>query len=285
MRGFALLARRLLQTAGAHGRILLTAGVILAAARANATNTNDPLAQLLAATFKISGHESSATCFLLQPPATAGWSNGAAILITAAHALAEFPGAECRLVLRSSQGEGGWLRHEVSLPIRTGDQPRWVRLPDADVAALRWTVPAGVTCHPLPYERLARPADFTNGRVALGGDAWIFSFPAQLEANDAGLPVLRHGAVSSLPLAPLGKHGTFLVDFATFGGDSGAPVLLYDRGRPEVPALVAGVVLGLHRQTDKVTMPFEERTVHHPLGLAFAAHADVVRRTVDLLLK
>jgi len=45
------------------------------------------------------------------------------------------------------------------------------------------------------------------------------------------------------------------------------------------------LVLGLERETDKVSMPFEERTVHHPLGLAIVAHSDIIRQTVALLLK
>jgi hypothetical protein len=50
-------------------------------------------------------------------------------------------------------------------------------------------------------------------------------------------------------------------------------------------ALIVGLVLGMERQTDKVSMPFEERTVHYPVGLAIVAHSEIIRQTVELLLK
>ena len=245
----------------------------------------DPLSNLLAATFKITNKESSGTCFILEPPPAAGWSNGAVILLTAAHALEQAPGAECSIVMREKRADGSFVRKEVTLPIRSDDKPLWVKHPDEDVAAVKLRLPEGVSCQALRLDQFARSEDFTNGRIRLGNDTWIFCFPAQLEANDAGLPILRHGSIASLPLVPLSSHRTFLVDFNTFGGDSGAPVMVQQRGATQSQVLIAGLVLGMHRQTDKVSMPFEERTVHHPLGLSIVAHAEIIRQTVAAVLK
>ena len=44
-----------------------------------------------------------------------------------------------------------------------------------------------------------------------------------------------------------------------------------------------GVILGMHRQTDRATLPFEDRTMHTPLGLAIAAQAAFIRETIELV--
>jgi len=267
--------------------LLLAAGrgPFAAAAAEPPTLDSDPLSAVLAATCKLTSKEASGTCFLIEPPPAFGWSNRVVIVVTAAHALEQAPGDECRVVMREKRGDGGFSRKETSLPIRSNDQPLWTKHPDEDVAAIKLTLPAGVCCQALRLDQLGRAEDFTQGRIRLGSDAWIFCFPAQLEANDAGFPVLRHGSIASLPLIPLSSNRTFLVDFNTFGGDSGAPVMLGARGAPQPQVLILGLVLGMHRQTDKVSMPFEERTVHHPLGLSIVAHAEIIRQTVERIGK
>jgi hypothetical protein len=240
---------------------------------------------LLAATFKITNKESSGTCFLFEPPLAAGWSNGVVIVVTAAHGLEKATGSECRIVMREGRAESGFVRKEVPLTIRSGEAPLWTKHPDEDVAAIKLALPPGVSCQPLRLEQLARAEDFTKRKVRLGSDTWVFCFPAQLEANDAGFPVLRHGSIASLPLMPLSSNRTFLVDFNTFGGDSGAPVMMGERGAIHPQGLIVGLVLGMHRQTDKVSMPFEERTVHHPLGLSIVAHSEIIRQTLERVLR
>ena len=39
----------------------------------------------------------------------------------------------------------------------------------------------------------------------------------------------------------------------------------------------------MQRQTDRMSLPFEERTTHTPLGLAIVVPASVIRETIDLL--
>lgn len=249
-----------------------------------ATEPN-PLSGLLSATFRLYHQESSGTCFLVAPPKEAGWPRNALILVTAAHALQDFKDEECRVVMRE-KGSGDTLaRREVSMKVRSGDSPLWVQHPEADVAAIKLTLPDGITCQPVSLDRLARAQDFQSGAVSLGADAWVFAFPAKLEANAAGMPVLRHGVVASLPPSPLSTNFTFLVDASTFGGDSGAPLIIWDRSASSEPPLIAGVVTGMQRQTDTASMPFEERTVHHPLRLAIVVHSECVRQTIRRLLE
>jgi hypothetical protein len=258
---------------------------VIDSAAAQSSNPDiDPLAVLLNATFKFASKESAGSCFLIEPLGSSRLSNEV-VLVTAAHALEQAPGTDCRIVMRERHADGGFVRKEVPLTIRSGEKPLWVKHPDDDVAAIRLKLPSGIVCQPVRFDQLARATDFTNGKIRLGNPTWVFCFPAQLEANDAAFPVLRHGSIASLPLIPLSSNRTFLVDFNTFGGDSGAPVMLgiNETIRPQV--LIIGVVLGMHRQTDKVSMPFEERTVHHPLGLSIVAHSEIIRQTVEAVLK
>jgi hypothetical protein len=259
-------------------------GPFAAAAAERPGRDSDPLSALLAATFKITNKESSGTCFLIGPPPASGWSNGVVIVVTAAHALEQAPGTECRIVMRERRADSSFVRREVPLTIRSEEEPLWVKHPDEDVAAIKFTLPSGVSCQPIRLDQLARAEDFIKGKVRLGSDAWIFCFPAQLEANSAGFPVLRHGSIASLPLMPLSSNQTFLVDFNTFGGDSGAPVMQGQRGATQPQGLIVGLVTGMQRQTDKISTPFEERTTHHPLGLSIVVHSEIIRQTVERVL-
>ena len=271
-----------------HGRILAAFACLLllqgvsACAQPSALppKETDALALLLNATSRLSNKDSSGTCFLVAPPPGWGWPNRTVVLVTAAHAFEQATGPESLVVLREQHADGSLARREVTLPIRSGEQSLWTKHPDEDVAAIKLTLPPDVSSQPIRLDQIAPVEDLTNGCVRLGSGVWIFCHPAKLEANDAGLPVLRHGTVSSLPLLPLSSHTTFLVDFTTFGGDSGAPVMLGERGGPPSSVRVIGLVLGMHRQTDKVSLPFEERTVHYPLGLSIIAHAGIIRETI-----
>ena len=80
--------------------------------------------------------------------------------------------------------------------------------------------------------------------------------------------VVGFGGYASVP--------TMLVDIRSFGGDSGGPLFVLVDGKPHV----AGVLVGMQRQTDRTVSPFEERTVHTPLGLGIAVQADLVARVI-----
>src|SRR5262249_55559828 len=135
-------------------------------------------------------------------------------------------------------------------------------------------------------DQIADEAAFKAKQVRVGQDAWIPCFPARLESNPAGWPILRRGSIASHPLAPTKAQKTFLLDYSAFGGDSGAPVVVLTdvkrgQGKEQRP-LVVGLVFGMNRQTDKATLPFEERIMHTPLALAVVVHAPFIRETIDL---
>jgi len=259
---------------------LAAAGVLPAA------DATDAVTEMMTATFKITHKDSTATCFLIARPAAPASHKQEVILVTAAHVLEKMSGDECRLVLRERLDDGTFERKEWPLKIRSGGQPRWAKHPGVDVAALTAVLPASVSSVALPLDCLADEAAITSGKLRCGDEVTVLCYPAQLEATGAGFPVLRRGTVASFPLTPVNSHRTYLVDYSTFGGDSGAPVMIRPRGDVgqsktiEGHPLVVGLVIGQHRQTDKVKLPYEERTVHQPLGLAIVVHAEFIRQTI-----
>lgn len=244
----------------------------------------EPISRLLAATFRITDRETSGTGFMVAPPPSGRAETGTVFIVTAAHTFDGMPKESCTLVLRETK-DRKLVRKEVALKIRSDAKPLWTKHREADVAVIRFAAPGGLACEPLPFDRLARDEDFNNGTIVLGADAWIFTFPVQLEANGAGLPVLRRGCVSSLPLDIEEANSTFLVDFSAFGGDSGAPLMVATRSAAKASWVIGGMVQGMQRQTDKFKVPFQETTLHYPLGLGIVVPATCVRQTIEAAFK
>ncbi len=246
---------------------------------------SDALAALNAS-FRIAGGESSGTGFAVAMP-SADKDVKAVVLVTAAHTFAEMKQESCQLVLREKQEDGRYIRKEQTVPIRAGKRPKWRKHPDLDIAVLPITLPDNVAITPFSLDQIADASLLKSDQIRVGQPCVVPCFPAKLEANGAGWPVLRRGYVASYPLHPVAKGKTFLLDYSGFGGDSGAPVvtrpiLSGENAKPALPTVV-GIVVGMQRQTDKTTIPFEERTVHHPLGLGICIHAHFIRETIALL--
>lgn len=253
-------------------RCLCAIVIAMSMAAAAAAATDASLAAL-EATVRLHGGGKSGTAFLVALPA-----DGPRLLVSAAHTFENMAGDSGTIVARSPAADGRWQRSEVAITIREGDKPLWVRHQTADVAVLPWTPPEGVGVVAFPFERLATAAAFDAGEVRVGQRVRVACYPAQTEANAAGWPVLRTGAIATHPLAPAAGLERFFVDYSHYGGDSGAAVVRDDGGEP----LVVGVVVAMQRQTDRVTSPFEEKTVHTPLGLAITVPSSLVHETIEL---
>jgi len=262
-------------------RYAVFAAFILGPAAVPAATAQAPLEEALAAAFRITDGKSSATAFLVAADSRNGAGQPRTVLLTAAHNLEGMKENECTLVFRARQPSGEYVRKEVKIRIRAGEKPQWKRHPSLDIAALAVDLPEGTAVKPLRIRELADEKWVADGGLRVGQDVYIACFPARLESNPAGWAILRKGSVASYPLTPAKSAQTLIVDFSTFGGDSGAPVIARDGKTP----MIVGMILGMYRQTDKVSLPFEERTVHMPLGLAIAVQASFLRETVDLLGK
>lgn len=228
------------------------------------------------ATVRVISGDASGTAFVVRLPGQ-GTSSQSYRLVTAGHVLEQMQDAACQVVFRR-QGEGhAFVRHEVTVPIRDDGEPLWVRHPEVDVAVLPIQRPAEVDIQPFDIARVATEAFVEDGRIRVGLDVCIPGFPATLESSPAGWPVLRRGSIASHPLAPLAQVRSFLVDVSSFGGESGAPVVAAIDGR----ATVIGLISGMQRQTDKATMPFEERVMHTPMGLGIAIPSAFILELMD----
>lgn len=260
-------------------RVVSVLSLLVCVAGALSAGAGDCARDLLDATCRVANRSTSATCLLLTADPPPGAGKAPVVLVTAGHFMEGTPEADCQLIARVRAPDGSFVRSEVPLPVRDGDTPRWKKHADVDIAALRVELPDGLALRPLRLAQLATPKDVEDERVRVGQDVLIPCYPAKLEANEAGWPILRKGMIATYPLAPVASARTFLVDVSTFGGDSGAPVAV--AGQADV--LVAGIVVGMQRQTDRSSLPFEEKTVHMPLGLAIVVQAAFVRETVDAL--
>jgi hypothetical protein len=237
------------------------------------------------ATYKIANRDSTATCFVISHIVDSQDGQQDLLLITAAHVLEKMSGDECRIVVRAKQDDSSFERMEIPLKVRSNNQPLWVRHPRMDVAALKMELPTGHPIVGLDFEQLSKESDLPEIGFQPSGEVWIPGFPAQLESSQSGFPVLRRGTLASFPLTPIKSNETFILNSDTFGGDSGAPVLMRSRqSNDQAEKLsIVGLVIGQHRETTKTVSPLEERVFHRPISLAIAVHSDFIRQTVELI--
>ena len=242
----------------------------------------DSIDDCIAATYKIVNKDSTATCFVVvrgKDP----------ILVTAAHVLEQMSGDVSVIVLRAKAADGRFARHEVPLSIRSDGKPRWVRHAEVDVAAMPLTLRDDAPIAAIDFDQLADASAIEEGKLRTAEEVWMPCYPAQLESNRAGFPILRRGTVASFPLLPPKHEDTYLVDYRTFGGDSGAPVIVHrhkaeaGEDKKDARPLVVGLVIGKHRETTRSVTPIEERTVHRSLGLGIVVHAEFIRQTIAKL--
>lgn len=240
----------------------------------------EPLEDLLSATFRIMDGDHSGTGFFVSGDAVNSPDPRRVVLVTAAHVLAQMSQSKCDLILRMETPEHEFQRKVVTIDIREDEKPKWRSLPGIDVATMFVDVPDDVRMKSIPINQIANEDRLKDRIVRVGQETWIGCFPAKLEANDAGWPILRRGSIASYPLVPVKSAKTLMIDYNVFGGDSGAPIAVIVDDRP----LIIGVASGMQRQTDRSSLPFEERTMHTPLGLSIAVQAPFVRETIQLLM-
>jgi hypothetical protein len=271
-------------------RPFLATLVILSAIQTAAAS--DFASEVMNATFKFYDPDSTGTCFLVRrkPPDTACY------LVTAAHVMEETKGQTAVLVLRAPKPDGSYARQDYTITLRSGDKPLWVcNKTEEDVAVLRLIAPLPVPVAALPDSVLADETRFQQSGVHICSPLFVLTYPARLEANDAGFPIARSGIFASPPLLPLPVNSvllpkstnslrpvTFLADFTTFSGDSGGPVFIKAAGGHP---LIVGIVLGRGFQDLKREDEYGEAVVHYPLGLGTILHAQCVRDTLDAAAK
>ncbi|MCG2761491.1 MAG: serine protease, partial [Candidatus Delongbacteria bacterium] len=123
-----------------------------------------------------------------------------------------------------------------------------------------------------------------------GDELFMFGYPLGYEANEAGYPILRSGKIASYPILPCSIYKTFLLDVDVFQGNSGGPVIFYEKNRyiKDVESkkyynFIAGLVSqeGEHREyTETIN---EEKIIKTKLSIAVVIHSRYIKETIDLL--
>ncbi|MFM7182665.1 MAG: serine protease [Verrucomicrobiales bacterium] len=243
-----------------------------------AAAAGDFATEMLDSTFKLFHVDSTGTCILVRRDAP----DQSLYLVTAAHVLERTKGETTIVVLRERNADGFHKRRDHTVNIRRDGEPLWVRHDKEDVAVLRLLEAPPVPVSALPLAAIADEAGLTAAGLHICSPLFVLTYPQRFEANDAGFAVARQGIIASHPFLPIQKHHTYLADFTSFAGDSGGPAFV--AGKDAHPLLV-GMVLAQFRHDERVTMEYEERTIHHPLGLSKVLHAQFVRDTIEQAAK
>lgn len=138
---------------------------------------------------------------------------------------------------------------------------------------------------------LADDRFYADADIHSGDRLFALGFPFGCEADNAGFPILRNGAIASYPLTPTKVRNTFLLDLEVFRGNSGGPVYFYERNRlikenwPKTFDLcqIMGLISEEKILTERVQTLYETKDEMHPINVAVVVHASLIRETIEML--
>jgi hypothetical protein len=145
------------------------------------------------------------------------------VFVTAAHVLERIAGDTARFALRVKR-DGQIVRTVVTVPIRKSGIRLYAKHPNADVSAMRVTLPSNNAHSMVSWPPLATDEVFTKLGIHPGDEMFSVGYPLCTMANPQGYPMLRRGAVATPIDVPGVVLTGFYLDSPTFEGSSGGPV-------------------------------------------------------------
>jgi hypothetical protein len=247
---------------------------------------------MVRSTFKIQSGNIIGTAFILvniMTPTTNGAGLGYPVLITAAHVLGAMESTNATLWIRVKLGDD-YQKAPFEFPIKVNGTNLWVRHPQADVAAMRISLPPEVDVGRLGTTFLADDKFLTDFHIHPGDELRVAGYPYGFEANASAFPVLRSGKIASFPLTPVSKTKTFLLDFPVFPGNSGGPAYISERRamtEGSLESVTIFKIMGLVTEEALLTEPIKtlnaDSIIRHQLGIGIVVHAQLIKDTIDLL--
>lgn len=260
-------------------------GVLLFLAQWTIARAEDFDTAMMRSTVKLRHDKSTATGFVLRQARPADRGGARSILITAKHVFEKTAGDETSLVYRVREAEGIFKKESVSLPIRKDGQTLWMQHASEDVAALVVSLPENADLAEISTDVLASDDQLRRQNIHPGQTVALLGYPHRTEANDAGFPILRTGAIASYPLVPSSVNRTFLLNANTFEGDSGGPIYLAgsSSGTERETGLILGLMHGQRFLDEEMVMIYGTSKVRHRLGLGIVVQAAFIRETIERL--
>ena len=270
-------------------KLIQFATVTLLLLSATVSHAEDFHTLMMRATVKLQHDKSTGTGFILRQtrPEAAGGSRS--ILITAAHVFERTSDDKTTIVYRTQEAEGVYRKQPTPLPLSKDGKLLWTKHPTEDVAAIVVTLPDKVDVSEISTEALASDDLLRKHEVHPGHTANCLGYPHRVEANEAGFPILRAGAIASYPLVPAATHRQFMLSSNTFEGDSGGPIYLAEQnrsttdGKSEETRLILDLMHGQHFIDEEMAMIYGNGKLRHRLGLGIVVQATFIRETIERL--
>ncbi len=262
--------------------LLLTIALLFAWSNTGFAQPGGLRTRVVRASYRIEHPRTSGTGFVVARPHPVDHGQEQWLLITAAHAFTKMEGERPTLVLRRQTVDGDWQADPRPIEIRRGGTPLWQKHPQHDVAVLALEGLEDVEVDTIPLDALADAAAW-RARPAQPGDLIrCVGFPhaAQFKPSAAAFPSTRLGCIASYPLTPFERHPTFLADYNSFEGDSGALVYTEDSAGL---VQVIGLVTGQHFVDERYQLIYQQGLMRERLGLAIVVNSQAIFETIQAL--
>lgn len=265
------------QTVWTNSYAVLAIALIVVSPGTMSVHADDFHTDMMRATVKLRHDSSTAAGFVLRQSRPQDQGGTRSVLITAAHVLEKTKGAETTLVYRVREGEGIYKKQTIPLAIRKDDKPLWTKHSTEDVAVMPVVIPDGADLSELSVDALANDDLLRQHKIHPGQTIACLGYPHKVEANEAGFPILRIGAIASYPLIPSMTNKTFLFSANTFEGDSGGPIYHAETG------LILGLMHGQHFLDEEMVLIYGTSKLRHRLGLGIVVQSASIRQTLEQL--